>query len=205
MNPQINLRYPHSDHPPVLRDMRKQNVAEIKLEQCYLVGFRISTDTCYRYHRSLLLADNYDSLLQGIKAAHNAILDKQYDLFESDVSLIFVRSLMMQSEAVVNSVKINNIQAETQEILSRRDDNKFAVFGLLGDGIFLEQVNATNALAAIKLARSRCPTESISGFLPLEICQAHPVTKEFDTLFLTVANQLKSLISAGLSDKGYRH
>ena len=205
MNPQTNLRYPHSAHPPLLRDMRKQNVAEIKLEQCYFIGFRISSDNCYRYHRSLLLADDYDSLLRGINAAHNAILHKRYDLFESDVSLVFVRSLMLQSDEFVNAVNVNNIHTETQKILSRRDDNKFSVFGQLGDGVFIEQVDAKDALAAIKLARSRCPTEDISKFLPLEICQAHPVTKEFDNLFLTVANQLKSLFSAEFNDKDYWH
>ena len=205
MTPQTTLRYPHSDHPPVLQDMRKQSGAEIKLEQCYFVGFRISTDTCYRYHRSLLLADDYDSLLLGIKSVHNDLLYKQCNIFDCDVDLIFMRSLKMQNTAIINSRKNHKMDTEMHNILSRRDDNKFTVFGLLGDGVFQEQTYARDALAAIELAYSKCPKEFIQDFLPLEICQAHPVTKEFDSLFLDVAHQLEKLISADFSDNDYRH
>ncbi|HQS58744.1 MAG: hypothetical protein B7Y56_10815 [Gallionellales bacterium 35-53-114] len=205
MNPQINLRYPHSSHPPVLRDMRKYTIADIKLDHCYFVGFRISAEPCYRYHRALLLTDDYDSLLQGINQVRMAIMEKDFDLFDSDVVLIFMRSLKMESTAIVNSRQMSNMDAETEEILSRRNDNMFAVFGLLGDEIFLEQTHSRDALAAIKLAYSRCPTGSTTGFMPLEVCQAHPVTQEFNRLFQVVANQLKCLLSATLSDNPYQH
>ena len=205
MNPQTTLRYPHSAHPPLLRDMRKQHDVEINLDHCYFMGFRISTDTDSRYHHSLLLADDYDSLLQGIKTTLNTLLEKQCHYFDCDVALIFLRSLKIQSAAIAHSRQGHKMETEMQNMLSRRDDHKFAVFGMFDDGVFLEQTYARDALAAIELAYSRCPKESQKEFLPLEICQAHPVTKEFDSLFLLVAHQLKRLIGASLSEGEYWH
>lgn len=205
MNQQSLFRYNHSDRTRVFRDVRKSPVPEIAQEQCYFVGLRISIESRYRYHHTLILADDHDSFVHGIKGEFNAILDQSPATYARDIALVFMRNLVMQDPAMIDSVDRCNIKTEIQKLLSKRDDNQFTVFGKLGESICLVNENTSDALAAIQTARRKSAQLTGKNFRPLEVCQAHPVTKEFDDLFHTTANRIMSLIGSVSAGDGHLH
>jgi hypothetical protein len=107
---------------------------------------------------------------------------------------VFVRNLLMQDPALINTVDSDNFKTETQKILSKRDDNQFIVLGMRESKVSLVSINASDALAAFQLVRSKIGYQIDNDFKPLEVCQAHPVTKEFDALFQSAAKRIKCLI-----------
>ncbi len=205
MNPQSHCRYTHTDRTRVFRDVRSKPMPEITQEQCYFLGFRISVEHAYRYHDALVLADDHDSLLVGIAKECEAIHDGSPETYARDIALVFVRNLKMNDPQMIGSVDSCNITTEIQKTLSRRDDNQFTVVGMLGEGICLVNEKASDALAAIQHAR--CQGANLAGkdFMPLEVCQAHPVTKEFDALFDTVAKRIMALVGSVSTEGGYVH
>ena len=194
MNQPLDLRYSHSDRSRVFRDARSKPVPEIAQEQCYFLGFRISIANDYLYHHALILADDHDSFNQGIKGEYDAILSRTSATYTSNIALVFVRNLLMQDPALINTVDSDNFKTETQKILSKRDDNQFTVLGMRESKVSLVSINASDALAAFQLVRSKIGYQIDNDFKPLEVCQAHPVTKEFDALFQSAAKRIKCLI-----------
>ncbi len=193
MNQQLDLRYSHFDCSRIFRDVRSKPLPEIEQEQCYFLGFRIAIAHGYRYHHALILADDHDSLIKGVKGEYKAIQERSKAIQErsseslSNIALVFMRNMAMQDHEMNMTIVNSNIQAETEKILNKRDDNQFTVLGLQEDVVRLMSINASDALNAIQLARSQ------SDKL-LEVCQAHPVTKEFDVLFKLAAHRIKCLI-----------
>ncbi len=198
MNQPLDLRYSHSDRSRVFRDVRSKPVPEIAQEQCYFLGFRISIAIAndYRYHHALILADDHDSFIQGIKGECKAIHDRSSATYASDIALVFVRNLAMRDPAMNVTIESSNIKTETQKILSKRNDNQFTVLAMRGNTISLLTTHAPDALAAIQLACSNSEHLAEESFKPLEVCQAHPVTKEFDALFQSAAQQIECLIGS---------
>lgn len=196
MNQQSNFRYNHTDRSRVFRDLRSKPVPEITQEQCYFLGFRISIANDYLYHHALILADDHDSFNQGIKGEYDAILSRTSATYTSNIALVFVRNLLMQDPALINTVDSDNFKTETQKILSKRDDNQFTVLGMRESKVSLVNINASDALAAFQLVRSKIGYQIDNDFKLLEVCQAHPVTKEFDALFQSAAKQIECLIGS---------
>lgn len=194
MNQQLNFRYNHTDRSRVFRDLRSKPVPEITQEQCYFLGFRISIANDYLYHHALILADDHDSFNQGIKGEYDAILSRTSATYTSNIALVFVRNLLMQDPALINTVDSDNFKTETQKILSKRDDNQFIVLGMRESKVSLVSINTSDALTAFQLVRSKIGYQIDNDFKPLEVCQAHPVTKEFDALFQSAAKRIKCLI-----------
>ena len=188
MNQQLDLRYSHFDCSRIFIDVRSKPLPEIEQEQCYFLGFRIAIVHGYRYHHALILADDYDSLIKGVKGEYKAIQERSSESL-SNIALVFMRNMAMHDHEMNMTIVNSNIQTETEKILNKRDDNQFTVLGLQEDVVRLMSTNASDALNAIQLARSQ------SDKL-LEVCQAHPVTKEFDVLFKLAAHRIKCLIGS---------
>ena len=194
MNLQSHCRYTHTDRTRVFRDVRSKPMPQIAQEQCYFLGFRISIANDYRYHHALILADDHDSFIQGIKGECHAIHDRSSATYASDIALVFMRNLAMRDPDMNATIESYNIKTETQKILSKRDDNQFTVLGMRESKISLVSINASDALTAFQLVRSKIGYQIDNDFKPLEVCQAHPVTKEFDALFQSAAKRIKCLI-----------
>jgi hypothetical protein len=168
---------------------------EIARDHCYFIGFRITAENAMRYSHALILADDYESLINGINEERNSILDHQLASSLSDIEPVFVRSLLMQDQVLIASIDAYGINTQIQEILSRRDDHRFAVLGMLGnEEICLIPEEAHDALAAMRLARWESIKLAVKNFQPLDVRQAHPVTREFDALFHQVAGWFIKLI-----------
>lgn len=175
--------------------MRKKREMEIAHEHCYFVGFRITAENTMRYQHTLILADDYESLVIGINEERNTILTQQLATSLSDIEPVFVRNLLMQDQVMIASIDACGINTEIQEILSRRDDHRFTVFGMLGnEEICLIPEEAHDALTAMRLARWESLKLAVKNFKPLEVRQAHPATIEFDALFLQMAGRFMKLV-----------
>jgi hypothetical protein len=205
MNQPSNFRYTHSDHTRVLRDVRSSLLPEVTLAQFYFTGFRIDTADGVVYRRAMIMADDYDSFAAGVSEERHAIQELHPAICRDDIALVFMRNLGMQDPQLVDSIVRHNIDADARKMLARRDDNLFTVFGLLGESICLIPEMASDALAAVQMAR--CQSIKLAGknFMPLEVCQAHPVTREFDALFDTVANRIMALVGSIPTEGGYVH
>ncbi len=83
------FRYLQADQPCATRDMRKKHEMEIASEHCYFVGFRITAENVMSYQQALILADDYESLVIGIKEERNIAYFAQRDrLFRSIVTAV---------------------------------------------------------------------------------------------------------------------
>ena len=205
MKQQVQLRYPHLDHSKFLRDVRYIREPAIALENCYFLGFRIAIENSYRYSHATIVADDYDAIIEGIVEEFNDIMDQQAVSSPRDIALVFVRSLVMQDPAKLRAIGYHYIQPDIQKSLFKRDDELFSVFGKIADDVFLSPVTTSDALTALKVVRYKCATQILKDFIPLEICQAHPVTLEFEILFNRVAKRIRLLINAEQQEKEYLH
>ncbi len=177
LNQPSSFRYAHIDRTCVPRDVRRKAGQEIVREHCYFIGFRISAESGVHYQQALILADDHESLIDGIKEECNKILDQRLATSLNDIEPMFVRNMMMRDPAMIASINACGINTEIQEILSRRDDNQFTVFGMLGnEQICLIPEKAHDALTAMRLARWQSVKLAGKNFTPLDVRQAHPVT-----------------------------
>jgi hypothetical protein len=195
LNQPLPYRYIQADQPCLTRDMRKKHGMEIAREHCYFIGLRITVGNAMRYQHALILADDYESLVNGIVEERIAILDQQLATSLNDIEPVFVRSLLMQDQVMIASVDAYGINIEMKEILSRRNDHRFTVFGMLGnEEICLIPKEAHDALTAMRLARWESIKLAAKDFQPLDVRQAHPVTREFEALFHQVADRFMKMV-----------
>lgn len=205
MNHATSLRYIHTDSARMPRDMRRESTPEISLEQYYFVGYRIDTANAYRYHHALLLADSHDALIEGIKA-ENATIAARHAIPVNNIAPVFVRNLMMLDPASIQSADSHQIREDIQAGLARRDDNQFMVFGMAGEQrVLLNTESTQDALLAIWLTRWKCAMRLAKDFRTMEVCQAHPVTREFDALFHETAKRVKQLARSQLAEGSLLH
>lgn len=189
------FRYINADQPCVTCDMRKKYEIEIAKEHCYFVGLRVTLENEMRYRHSLILADDYESLIAGINEERSMILSQQLAASAIDIEPVFVRNLLMHETGAIDSIEKTGIYAEIQKSLSKRDDHRFTVLGRSGnEQVYLIQENAQDALAAMRLSRLRNISLASRNFTPLDVRQAHPATHEFDSLFHQVAAQFGRLL-----------
>ena len=197
MNQPLPYRYIQAGQLCVIRDMRKKHEMEIAREHCYFIGLRITVGNAMRYQHALILADDYESLVNGINGERNTILNQKVTASLNDIEPVFVRNLIMQDPAMVDSINSCGINTEIQEILSRRDDHRFTVFGKLGnEEICLIPEEAHDALAAMRLARLESVKLAVKKFQPLDVRQAHPATREFEVQFHLVADRFVKLVES---------
>lgn len=205
MNQPIPFRYIQTNQPCVTRDMRKKHEMEIAREHCYFIGLRITAEYSMYYQHALILADDYESLVIGINEERNTILDQQQAMSLNDIEPVFVRSLLMQDQVMIASVDACGINTEIKEILCRRNDHRFTVFGMLGnEEICLIPEEAHDALTAMRLARWESIKLAVKNFKPLDVRQAHPSAREFDAQFHQVAGRFMKLIGNS-SATGHTH
>lgn len=200
MNQPASFRYIQAGQPCATRDMRNRRETEIAREHCYFVGLRVTVENEMRYRHSLILADDYKALTNGIAEEHDTILSRQFVASPHDIETVFVRNLEMHETTMIDSIVKCGIAAEIQQTLSRRDDYRFTVVGRLeNEQICLIHENAQDALTAMRLARFHR-----ANFHPLDVRQAHPATREFDSLFHQVAAQFIKLLGDSCRT-GYVH
>lgn len=197
MNTPMQLRYRHDDHTRYLRDVRKTRSVEVPCEQVFFVVFRVWFENELHYHHALILADDNESFAKGIAGEVKSIKERQVARYKMDVSLVFVRNLMMLRPDIKDAVMQMEITTGILKGISRRNDDMFMALGVAGDKeLSLTQVEANDALKAIECARRNCPYQNQDEFTLMEICQAHPVTSECYALFEVAAARIKALIDA---------
>lgn len=191
----MQFRYNHADHTRVPRDVRRNRVPELSLEHTYFVGIRIWTDNQLSFRHALILADDFDNLLDGIADEFNVIINQPSVAARREISLVFVRNLLTQTQDMRGSEDYRQIYSEIQQAISTRNDDLYMVFGLIEDRkICLIQLETKDALKAIGIVRSLCNQQYQGEFIPLEVCQAHPATAECYSLYEAAVERIKLFI-----------
>lgn len=205
-NPITQLHYAHSDRTRQLKDVRKRRSSEIAQDQIYFVGFRIESGREIRYLHALIMADDYDSFLNGVAAEINTILDQSTVTRARDISLVFVRNLMILDPELAAATASQNIARDIQVELTRRDDDQYLVYCMAGEEkVCLIKLKAGNALLAIGKARQAVMAKYQKELLLLEVCQLHPVTAECHALFAATAERIKPFLNSDVAGGAYVH
>jgi hypothetical protein len=195
LNTSLNLRYSHLDHSHTPIDVRNKPTDELSLEHCYYLGLRVDVENAYQYHHALILADDHETFVDGYKRECDEI-QSQIGCALSQIALVFVRCMLIQEPQFMPSYLHREITSEVQKDLTKRNDDRFAVIGLTSKNkIGLGSYETSDALAAIRLARTASEKLLHERLSPLEVRQAHPVTAEFDILFHQAAERIKTLIT----------
>ncbi|MEI7843876.1 MAG: hypothetical protein WCI39_12705 [Gallionellaceae bacterium] len=198
--------YQHLEPPRVLKDLREERTAEIYPAQVFFVGFKISILSGDRYHHAMILADNYPQLKRGIAIEREAIVDRSLVKFTSDISVIFLRNLMMLDPALIDVTERSNINNEIQEALAKRNDDQFVVYGMIGEKqVCLLRAASRDGLSAIEMSKEKLSSENAKEFIPLELCQAHPVRFDFEEKFKLAAKRYRALMDSQYATSSYRH
>jgi hypothetical protein len=199
-------RYHHLPAPKLLRDARQDRGAEIDPTQVYFVGFKIAAKSGDRYHHAMIIADDFNQLLDGIAGEYNAILDQSLVIFAYDITVIFLRNLLMLDPELINATERQNIDTEIEEALARRDDDEFVVYGLIAQKkVCLMRATARDGLLAIGMTQKIIGPELARDFIPLELCQAHPVRFDFEEKFKEETNRYRALMEDQDAKTTYRH
>ena len=150
-----------------------------------------------RYRHALILADNYESLICGIHDECDDVIKKGLATSRSAIELVFVRNLHIKDLANVAPDEAQDIASEIQEALTTRDDYRFTVLGILGDEqICLIHEHTRDGLRAMRLARWESNRFTVKNFIPLDVRQAHPATREFEVQFHLVADWFVKLVES---------
>lgn len=197
MNKPFEFRYNHSssDHVPI--DSRSKPAEELKLEHCYFLGFRIPSGESSRYYHTWIMADDYDSLLYGISRECDEILALSPEVAPFNIDLVFLHSMRTRDPNFLSASVRKEISSDIGQCLNRRNDEHFAMFGLVGEtSVRIAEWIAKDALMAIRVARLNSARLFEKSFMPLGVCQAHPVTTEFDQLFNMESERIEALIKS---------
>lgn len=206
MNTPAQFRYTHLHNPRPLVDVRNTPAPTLDWKHCYFVGLRITTAQGDLYHHGMVVADNEEAFFEGIAVEYNEIIGRSLVTSAKQISVVFVRNLMMQDPELVDSAERQGINQEIQEGISRHDDRSFIVYGRVGESrICLTEVTSHNALTAINTMQNMVKDQCGESFTALEVCQSHPVTAEFDALFQKSVEQMDLFSASDSAEIGYLH
>lgn len=192
--PLTPFRYPHFDHSQLMIDLRTQPKATILSAHCYFVGFRVSVVSGYDYYHALILAEDYEALNKGIEMERDQILAYYPHLYSMDIAPVYIRTMNSEDASLLSDEGRTLISDHLKQVLKKRDDHQFVILGLKGEQnmscVELQSADAWTAMRSLKQQLSRIDSDQ---FKPLQVCQAHPVTSEFVTLFHQVAKRFAML------------
>jgi hypothetical protein len=157
-------------------------------------------------HHAVISADDHASLTHGTADEINVIGNRPLELkYRGDITLVFVRNLMMYRQDLKDSVAKQKIAFDKKVGILRRNDKQYLVSGIVDNKyVHLVQVEADDALMAIKYASRQIVTQPDVAFIPLEVSMIHPSTQECYNLFDSAAARVKALIEVHSDKAGYR-
>lgn len=193
-----NFRYKHSSLGIIPMDCRLKQSDTVVMRHLYFLGFKSTLDYVDEYHHALILADDHTTLLEGLEREMGLISKLRPGLAQSDISLVFVRNLLMREPTLVSDEERELMTNSVKEKLVQRNDDQFVLLGMLGrEKVILMDYVTTDALAALRLARFHSANQFGKSISPLDICQAHPVTKEFEKIYEQQAEYIWQLMHTG--------
>lgn len=192
---QQEFRYEHSGGCQLILDAREKSTPDISIEDCYFLGFRLTCEGTIRYHRAWIIANNHEAFLRGMKAECASLPVQSPALGILEIDLVFMHNLRTRMPNYMNKEMQQEASARIGQTLCRRDDEHFAVLGVCNDQRFdVLDFKVKDALMAIRMTRSHSVKICGATLLPIVVCQAHPVTREFDALFLREAVLIQTLV-----------
>lgn len=184
------FHYEHSGGLKLIIDARERSTPEVLIDDCYFLGFRLTSQGAIRYHHAWIIADNHRAFLRGLQSEREH-LPQRVEEFD----LVFMHNLRTCSSDYMNSEVRREGRARIGQALSQRNDEHFAVLGVSDDQwVEVLDFKVKDALMAIRLTRSHGKRLCGKTLLPLAVCQAHPVTREFDAIFNRESVLIQTLI-----------
>jgi hypothetical protein len=184
------FQYEHSGGFKLILDARERSTPEVLLDDCYFLGFRLTSQGTIRYHHAWIIANDHQAFLRGLQAERE-YLPQGVDEFD----LVFMHNLRTRSSDYMSSEIRHEGSTRIGQALSQRNDEHFAVLGVTEDHwVEVLDFKVRDALMAIRMTRSHSKKICGKKLLPLAVCQAHPVTREFDAIFNRESVLIQTLI-----------
>lgn len=199
MAPQT-LRYQHTGGCKQIIDARLKPDPVVSLDDCYFLGFRITCEHTVRFHHAWIIANDHESFLVALQAESESVTRESQGDRVLEVDLVFMHNLRLRQHNYMSEETKQETIRRIGIKLNRRDDEHFAVVGV-SDDQWCEVLDfrVKDALMAIRLTRSHSQKICGKTLLPIAVCQAHPVTREFDALFHREAEFIKILLCSETS------
>lgn len=193
MNEITEFQFNHYVINPCAYDARCKPDEELQPEHFYFLGFSAAVGEAVRYFHSWVLADDYDGLIRGISRLSDETLALLPDANAAKISLVFLHNMRTRQPDFMSSSQRQHVTAEIGDRLCAPNEEHFGMYGLAGNNdIRVADWQAVDALMALRIARIKCKQQFKTSFMPLGICQAHPVTWEFNILFGLECERIES-------------
>lgn len=194
MNRPQTITRPHLDHSVKPIDARAHMTPELLLEDCYSVGFRISTISQDSFVHAMIIADSLERLQYGIQQEVEILLSTPSEQPILDIDVVYLRSMQTLNRDYLPQNTWDDIESECKGYLKRRDDDHFVMCAEVNDFEYTVQnmhtKNAMNVILTTKFKRVRTPSHKFYVFMVL---QAHPATAWFESSFHEAARRIKSI------------
>lgn len=191
------FHYEHSGGFKLLLDARERSTPEVLIDDCYFLGFRLTSQGTVRYHHAWIIANNHQAFLRGLQAEREYLPKSILNLGVDKFDLVFMHNLRTRSSDYMSSEIRQEGSTRIGQALSQRNDEHFAVLGVSEDHwVEVLDFRVKDALMAIRMTRSHSKRICGKTLVPLAVCQAHPVTREFDAIFNRESVLIQTLIGS---------
>lgn len=194
-----NERFYHDDQTASqVVDAREKPAVTIAKEAVFYIGYQIKIGNAMWYHHAVILADTPKELIGG-----SVLLALQIQKtlgFKPIITPVFVRSLLASESDVIACSTELNIAQEIEDRIKEKHPGVFLVFGKTGvkNYTFME-VPDEDAISSIITTSTAAQEQLSATFYPIDVCQAHPVTKEFAARFTAAVSRIKALLLTPMS------
>jgi len=206
MNHTQPFRHPHIDHSAKPIDARAKMNPNLPWADCYSVGFRVSTQSQDSFVHAMIFADSFERLLYGIDQKKDAIRIQPSEQSILNIDVVYLRSMQTLDDDFISAEDRAEIDELTRTTLSKRDDEHFVVFGVLGKSkLVLLEMQTTDAMTAISLARYKRIDAAPQDFTVLEVRQAHPASNWFENMFQEASRRMSAIEECETHGSGQLH
>ncbi|GAB5606482.1 hypothetical protein [Sideroxyarcus sp. TK5] len=194
MNRTPTFLHPHLDLSVKPVDARAKMEPNLPWADCYSVGFRISTQSHDSFVHAMIFADSFERLLYGIDQEKETLRTLPSEQPVLNIDVVYLRSMQTLDTEYLPQADRDEIEDLTRAHLKKRDDNHFVVFGIIGETtLALMDVYTTDAKTAVTVVRQKRIDAPPQEFTVLEVRQAHPASKWFETMFREAARRMSAI------------
>jgi len=194
MNRTPTFLHPHLDLSVKPVDARAKMEPNLPWADCYSVGFRISTQSHDSFVHAMIFADSYERLLYGIDQEKDTLRTLPSEQPVLNIDVVYLRSMLTLDTDFITPETQEEIEELTRTSLSKRDDEHFMVFGVIGETkLTLLDIQTSDAMTAVSQVRFKHINTAPQNFSVLGVRQAHPASAWFEMKFKEAAHRMSAI------------
>lgn len=187
-------------------EQRADRNAPIAWNQCYFLGFCVTTDAGEIYEHAMIIADSHNNLMLAINEFQNTLVDFIKIKSKQDIRVIFLYNLMMHDPRLqIEAKRFGEVIESISPIIDAHDGIYIAIGYSMTNRLCFMKTASENALIAIDDARIDILEQFREGYIPTLVCQAHPATKDMNRLLRLAIQRYTQLLITSPVTTHYLH